>query len=64
MNELKGFRRNTPAMTESAAAAAKARLTTAIREPEAAPAASGAGRLGRRIAVAAALALVVGGTVV
>ncbi|MEV4116064.1 CU044_5270 family protein [Nonomuraea sp. NPDC049695] len=72
MNGLKEFRRNTPAMTGDAAAAARARLMTAIREPEAArgPAASGAGRFGagrfgagrfgRRIAVAAALALVVG----
>ncbi|MEU4511156.1 CU044_5270 family protein [Nonomuraea wenchangensis] len=66
MNELKEFRRNTPAMTDDAEAAARARLVTAIREPEAArrPAASGAGRFGWRIAVATALALVVGGTVV
>ncbi|WP_067136248.1 CU044_5270 family protein [Microtetraspora malaysiensis] len=66
MNELKEFRRNTPAMTDNAATAAKARLMTAIHEPEAArkSATSGARRFGWRIAVAAALALVVGGTVV
>lgn len=66
MNELKEFRRNTPAMTDDAATAAKARLMTAIHEPEAVgePAASGTRRFGWRIAVAAALALVVGGTVV
>ncbi|MFB4273530.1 CU044_5270 family protein [Nonomuraea sp. GTA35] len=66
MNELKEFRRNTPAMTDNAATAAKARLMTAIHEPEAVrkPAASGTRRFGWRIAVAAALALVVGGTIV
>ncbi|MEV5554692.1 CU044_5270 family protein [Nonomuraea wenchangensis] len=66
MNELKEFRRNTPAMTDNAATAAKARLMAAIHEPEAErkSAASGARRFGWRIAVAAALALVVGGTVV
>ncbi|MFD1541924.1 CU044_5270 family protein [Nonomuraea guangzhouensis] len=66
MNELKELRRNTPAMTDNAATAAKARLMTAIHEPEAArkSVASGARRFGWRIAVAAALALVVGGTVV
>ncbi|MFG2076422.1 CU044_5270 family protein [Nonomuraea maritima] len=66
MNELKEFRRNTPAMTDNAATAAKARLMTAIHEPEAVhkPAASGTRRFGWRIVVAAALALLVGGTVV
>ncbi|WP_062352964.1 CU044_5270 family protein [Herbidospora yilanensis] len=66
MNELKEFRRHTPVMTGSAATVAKARLMTAIHEPEAAreSAASGARRFGRRIAMAAALALAIGGTVV
>lgn len=66
MNAIKEFRRNTPAMTDEAAAAARARLMTAIHEPEVTgkPAASRARRLGWRILVAAALALAVGGTAV
>ncbi len=66
MNVIKEFRRSTPAMTDEAAAAARARLMTAIHEPEAAqkPASTRARKLGWRIVVAAALALVVGGTVV
>ncbi|MEU8143421.1 CU044_5270 family protein [Nonomuraea sp. NPDC048901] len=78
MNAIKEFRRNTPAMTAEAADAARARLMTAIHEPGAArpvsaihepgavrkPTATRARRLGWRLAVAAALALVVGGTVV
>jgi hypothetical protein len=66
MNAIKEFRRDTPAMTDEAAAAARARLMTAIHEPGTArkQATTGARRLGWRVAVAAALALVVGGTVV
>ncbi|GAA3617937.1 hypothetical protein GCM10022419_124290 [Nonomuraea rosea] len=66
MNAIKEFRRGTPAMTAEASDTAKARLMTAIHEPGAArkQAATGARRLGWRVAVAAALALVVGGTVV
>ncbi|WP_049562110.1 CU044_5270 family protein [Nonomuraea sp. SBT364] len=66
MNAIKEFRRDTPAMTDEAADAARARLMTAIREPGAAPKrpVNRATRLGRRVAVAAALALVVGGTFV
>lgn len=66
MNAIKEFRRTTPAMTDEAAAAARARLMTAIHEPEVTgkPAATRARRLGWRIVVAAALALAVGGTVV
>ncbi|MFC5822322.1 CU044_5270 family protein [Nonomuraea insulae] len=66
MNAIKEFRRNTPAMTVEAADAARARLMTAIHEPGAARkrTATRASRLGWRVAAAAALALVVGGTVV
>ncbi|MEV4840427.1 CU044_5270 family protein [Nonomuraea sp. NPDC049486] len=64
MNAIREFRRNTPAMTDEAEAAARARLMTAIHEPEAAPKRAVTRGLGRRIVVAAALALAVGGTAV
>ncbi|GAA3661821.1 hypothetical protein GCM10022224_026750 [Nonomuraea antimicrobica] len=64
MNVIKEFRRSTPAITDKAAAAARARLMTAIHEQEAAekPAVARARRFGWRVAMAAALALAVGGT--
>ncbi|MDA0635535.1 CU044_5270 family protein [Nonomuraea sp. MCN248] len=66
MRAIKEFRGSTPEMTDEAAAAARARLMTAVHEPEVAekPAATRARRLGRRIVVAAALALAVGGAAV
>ncbi|GAA0936172.1 CU044_5270 family protein [Nonomuraea longicatena] len=63
MKVLKEFRRNTPAMTDETAESVRARLITAIHGPETVPKRA-ARRLGRRVVLAAALALVVGGTVV
>ncbi|MFI6817602.1 CU044_5270 family protein [Nonomuraea sp. NPDC050328] len=63
MSVIKEFRRSTPAMTDEAAAEARARLMSEIHEPATVQKPRVA-KLGRRIVVAAALALVVGGSVV
>ncbi|RCG28890.1 hypothetical protein DQ384_21170 [Sphaerisporangium album] len=64
MSTIKDFRRDTPPMTARAEDAARARLLAAARERELRHGPRHARRLGRRIAVAGALAVAVGTTVV
>jgi hypothetical protein len=64
MSTIKDFRRDTPPMTARAENTARARLLAAAREPEPRNGLRRAPRLGRRLAIAGALAVAVGTGVV